>query len=217
MSKLLVVAFLAFLGFNDQMLAICPGDECEGLCCPEANYICCEDGLYCAETMEKCPDIKLTRTKAICDPGYTNCPHACCPLDNAICCPDGYNCAYDLIDCQTKTTFNALEKASKVEKLLKKAKCDIGDTDCPEGCCPVSSAFCCPDGFFCATDESNCPTLAAFLGLFPRGEKDGKFGKILACPDNGTQCPGGCCPISDASCCADGLYCAPTLDQCPQF
>merc|ERR1712131_122211 len=33
--------------------------------------------------------------------------------------------------------------------------------------------------------------------------------------DEGTICPGGCCPYVDWYCCPDGLYCAATAAVCP--
>merc|ERR1712018_260661 len=32
--------------------------ECPGGCCPEANWYCCPDGLYCAATASDCPSKK---------------------------------------------------------------------------------------------------------------------------------------------------------------
>ena len=33
----------------------CSGPTCPGGCCPEEGYVCCNDGMYCAATQEKCP------------------------------------------------------------------------------------------------------------------------------------------------------------------
>merc|ERR1712061_949458 len=33
--------------------------ECPAGCCPEANWFCCPDNMYCAATADDCPTIKL--------------------------------------------------------------------------------------------------------------------------------------------------------------
>merc|ERR1712029_1062948 len=37
----------------------CSGPTCPGGCCPEEGYVCCNDGMYCASTTEKCPETKM--------------------------------------------------------------------------------------------------------------------------------------------------------------
>lgn len=32
-----------------------------------------------------------------------------------------------------------------------------GGVECPFGCCPEPDWFCCPDGFYCAPTEEDCP------------------------------------------------------------
>merc|ERR1719187_904839 len=41
-----------------------------------------------------------------------------------------------------------------------------------------------------------------------------KLARLEQCED-GTECPGGCCPYVDWYCCPDGLYCAATAADCP--
>ena len=33
----------------------CEGTQCPGGCCPQANYFCCQDGMFCAPSAEFCP------------------------------------------------------------------------------------------------------------------------------------------------------------------
>ena len=33
----------------------CEGTQCPTGCCPQANYFCCQDNLYCAPSAEFCP------------------------------------------------------------------------------------------------------------------------------------------------------------------
>merc|ERR1712080_751902 len=72
----------------------CPGGtECPGGCCPEPNWYCCPDGMYCAATAADCPFVAAKQTlikmaaKKDC-PGGTECPGGCCPEPNWYCCPD---------------------------------------------------------------------------------------------------------------------------------
>merc|ERR1711872_1160011 len=76
----------------------CDGTICPGGCCPEVNWQCCPDGLYCAATLDDCPTlvkknalIKMAAEKKDCD--GTMCPGGCCPEVNWQCCPDGLYCA----------------------------------------------------------------------------------------------------------------------------
>ena len=68
----------------------CPGTECPAGCCPEANYFCCPDDMYCAPTAADCPAVALKEklikmaAKKQC-PG-TECPAGCCPEANYLCC-----------------------------------------------------------------------------------------------------------------------------------
>merc|ERR1711973_675399 len=129
---------------------------CPGGCCPEANWQCCPDGLYCAATLDDCPTlvkknalIKMAAEKKGCDgtmcPGGC-CPEAnweCCPEVNWQCCPDGLYCAATLDDCPTFVKKNTLIKMAAERK-------DCDGTMCPGGCCPEANWECCPDGLYCA-------------------------------------------------------------------
>merc|ERR1711926_73020 len=63
------------------------------------------------------------------------------------------------------------------------------------------------DGMYCAATAADCPFLAKKQAL-------AKMGANKQCED-GTECPGGCCPYLDWYCCPDGLYCAATAADCP--
>merc|ERR1719239_1858725 len=79
----------------------CGPDEtsCPAGCCPEANWFCCPDNMYCAATAADCPFVakkaqlmKMAKNKQ-CGPDETSCPAGCCPEANWFCCPDSMYCA----------------------------------------------------------------------------------------------------------------------------
>merc|ERR1711983_539516 len=88
----------------------CDGTVCPGGCCPEQNWYCCPDGMYCAADASNCPFVaakeklikfaaakKVVATKKDCD--GTVCPGGCCPEQNWYCCPDGMYCAANAGNC----------------------------------------------------------------------------------------------------------------------
>merc|ERR1719216_566960 len=85
--------------------------ECPGGCCPEANWYCCPDGMYCAATAADCPFVsakeKLVKmaAKAGCGPDETECPAGCCPEANWYCCADNQHCAATAANCPFKNIF----------------------------------------------------------------------------------------------------------------
>merc|ERR1719215_1275594 len=135
----------------------------------------------------------------------------------------------------------ALVGLSQAASLKKTADCEDG-TLCPGGCCPEMNWYCCPDGQYCAATSGDCPFLDYRQKLIKAAAKKITSKKTLAktadCPfvaakeklikmatakkvaktadcEDGTLCPGGCCPELNWFCCADGLYCAATEGDCP--
>ncbi|XP_077171827.1 progranulin isoform X2 [Paroedura picta] len=97
--------------------------------------------------------------------------------------------------------------------------------DASYGCCPWGEAVscadghhCCPRGFHCSADGHSCFRSTGFL---PPSPVD-----AVQCPDGESQCPDGstcclmadgswgCCPIPEASCCADKIHCCPHATTC---
>ena len=91
----------------------CDGTECPAGCCPEYNWFCCPDNMYCAATAADCPAlaskslIKMAAKKQ-CD--GTMCPAGCCPEYNWFCCPDNMYCAATAADCPTLDAKKVLLK-----------------------------------------------------------------------------------------------------------
>merc|ERR1711992_185039 len=88
----------------------CDGTVCPGGCCPEQNWYCCPDGMYCAADASNCPfvgakeqltklamkkvvenNVKVALKKKDCD--GTVCPGGCCP-DGMYCAADASNCPF---------------------------------------------------------------------------------------------------------------------------
>ncbi|NXE69461.1 GRN protein, partial [Calcarius ornatus] len=77
---------------------------------------------------------------------------------------------------------------------------------------------CCPRGSHCSADGESCVT---DLGMGTRGAP-----RAVPCPDGQSECPDdatccvtssgawGCCPMPQASCCADKVHCCPHATVC---
>merc|ERR1712168_856769 len=97
----------------------CTGTMCPAGCCPEVNWYCCEDNMYCAATA------KLVKMAAKKQGDGTMCPAGCCPEVNWYCCEDNMYCAATAADCP----FVAAK--AKLVKMAAKKQCD--GTMCPAG------------------------------------------------------------------------------------
>merc|ERR1711981_137650 len=95
----------------------CEGPECPGGCCPEENYICCDNGLFCAATPEDCP-WKKNEIKQDC-PG-TECPGGCCPNVGWFCCPGDEYCAASEEYCKRTNIAKKLISMAAPKKLSNK-------------------------------------------------------------------------------------------------
>ncbi|XP_025921029.1 granulins-like, partial [Apteryx rowi] len=87
------------------------------------------------------------------------------------------------------------------------------------GCCPLAEGIsctggrrCCPRGSRCSADGKSCFARPAPGAIqCPDGKSE--------CPDNSTCCvmpsgAWGCCPMPEASCCADKVHCCPRATIC---
>ncbi|XP_074892312.1 progranulin [Buteo buteo] len=82
----------------------------------------------------------------------------------------------------------------------------------PEGVPCADGRHCCPRGSLCSADGKSCITsLAPRAVPCPDGQSE--------CPDDATCCmttngTWGCCPMPQASCCADKVHCCPHTTIC---
>merc|ERR1712018_322949 len=111
-------------GVNTLVKTTCGPDEteCPAGCCPEADWFCCPDDLYCAATASDCPtrnifSLKKKPVKTTCGPDETECPAGCCPEANWFCCPDNRYCAATADDCP------AIKLPSLLPKKVVKTTC----------------------------------------------------------------------------------------------
>lgn len=96
------------------------------------------------------------------------------------------------------------------------------------GCCPYSSAVCCPDrehccpsGYTCSYNKCQRQSNVSNENVVVKNEKS-KFcpNKQDKCPNVFTCCPGKqtgryfCCPFPNAVCCKDNLHCCPSGATC---
>merc|ERR1739844_859221 len=210
--------FRGVVGLKGLFEPKCEGPECPGGCCPEAAYICCDNGFFCAATEADCPPIKENEIKQDC-PG-TECPGGCCPNVGWYCCPGDEYCAASEEYCKrvsiaekliamaapvkiqkeikqycTKTTI--AEKMISMAAPKKIVKQDCPGTECPAGCYPNVGWFCCSDNEHCAASEEYCKK-ADFAEKLMSMAAPKKIVK-QDCP--GTECPAGCCPNVGWFCC----------------
>ena len=103
--KVAVVLALAALAIASVASDVCPGPICEGGCCRQKDYICCEGEAFCAKRGNpNCkpvhgmismlvPHSPLTVGDVQACPG-TQCSSGCCKEGKDwFCCPDGDYCA----------------------------------------------------------------------------------------------------------------------------
>ncbi|XP_054851333.1 progranulin [Eublepharis macularius] len=164
----------------------CPdGLECEG------SHTCCRrpggDGYACCN-QPQFPGVSLRMLP----PNFLN-------EDSGVTCPDGSLCPQEYSCLRTP--------------------------DASYGCCPWGEAIscadgrhCCPRGSHCSADGRSCFQTQDFI---PPATLD-----AVQCPDGESQCPNestcclmtdgswGCCPIPQASCCADKIHCCPHATTC---
>ena len=105
-------------------------------------------------------------------------------------------------------SFLAFASASSI-LLTKDKECDFPPECVPGGCCPYIGWECCPDNLHCAPTLEDCPKKIQLSNIDAPKQCD-----CCECPA-GTDGPGGCCPNVGWECCPDGLWCAPTIDDCP--
>merc|ERR1712106_100369 len=147
----------------------CGSDEtsCPAGCCPEANWYCCPDNMYCAATAADCPFVamseKLTKMAANkqCGSDETSCPAGCCPEANWYCCPDNMYCAATAADCPFVAMSEKLTKMAANKQyythLIGSWTGQCPGPECPAGCCPEPGWYCCPDNMYCALNAAECP------------------------------------------------------------
>ncbi|XP_057293026.1 fibrillin-2-like isoform X2 [Hydractinia symbiolongicarpus] len=192
--------------------------------------VVCPDGTECATGSTCC---KLSTG------GY-----GCCPLPQATCCSDGVHCCPNGYSCSAGYCVKGDERieASRHTSSIKKALvvCPDGVSQCPSGstccklstggygCCPLPKATCCSDGVHCCPNGYSCSA-----GSCVKGKEQIEASKhtssikkaLVVCPD-GTECATGstccklstggygCCPLTQATCCSDGVHCCPNGYSC---
>ncbi|XP_069733234.1 progranulin isoform X2 [Phaenicophaeus curvirostris] len=114
-------------------------------------------------------------------------------------------------DAQPYSTTPVLPASSAA--LCRDLSCPAG-ASCPllEGVPCAGGHHCCPRGSRCSADGESCIASPAPRAVpCPDGESE--------CPDNATCCvtasgAWGCCPMPEASCCADKVHCCPHATIC---
>jgi len=189
-------------------------------CCPFAKAVCCADHLHCCPTGYTCDTAggtckqdELSVPWAQKFPATKHQPRVVAALeDGPVVCPD------------------------------KKSQCPEGSTCCQLsggawGCCPLPEAVCCKDGQHCCPKGTTCNTAQGRCdsssnslsiswdqvrrseGMFIKTESTVKCSDSTECPQGSTCCQlasgkFGCCPLPNATCCADKVHCCPSGYTC---
>merc|ERR1711935_999472 len=179
--------FRGVVGLKGLFEPKCEGPECPGGCCPEAAFICCDNGFFCAATEADCPPIKENEIKQDC-PG-TECPGGCCPNVGWYCCPGDEYCAASEEYCKRVSIAEKLISMAAPKKIVKQD---------------------CPGGEYCAASEEYCTKTNIAEKLISMAAPK----KIVKQDCPGTVCPAGCCPNVGWFCCSDNEHCAASEEYC---
>jgi len=207
-----------------------------------------------APTLCQCPGSCLG-SETCCPDGsddYSCCPYssAICCSDHRHCCPSGYTCDITHGQCISEMgqmDTPALTPLHRTDNVTVPDDCPSGtcpttDTCCSlidggYGCCPLPEAVCCPDrqhccpqGFVCDMQNSQCVpppvslgnpdnslTDVALVEIGPQNRDDCPSTSV--CPSNETCCDlgfgqFGCCPYVNAFCCSNLRSCCPNGYKC---
>ena len=145
--------FRGVITLKDISEARCEGAECPGGCCPEADFVCCDSGYFCAATQADCPTPNVVEKEIKQDCDGTVCPGGCCPNAGWFCCPGDEYCAASEEYCKKANIGEKLIAMAAPKKIVKQ---DCEGTVCPGGCCPNAGWFCCPGDEYCAASEEYC-------------------------------------------------------------
>nr|XP_060637191.1 progranulin isoform X2 [Anolis sagrei ordinatus] len=174
-------------------------------CCPIPQAVCCQDHIHC------CPH------------GYT------CNPSTGSCSKSGHHLPW----LEKKAALSTITSEIRDVRCDDASSCADGQTCChtatggwsccplPEAVCCADSLHCCPSGYLCDVEHGSCVKSRApsqRLSMTPvlrRQVGDVKCDDQTSCPDGETCCrlfsgKWGCCPFSQAVCCADHVHCCPS-------
>ncbi|GFS07040.1 granulins-like [Elysia marginata] len=140
-------------------------------------------------------------------------------IKDSLTCPDGSKCPNGQTCCKDSTDAYAC--------------CPM-----PEATCCEDRVHCCPKGYTCDTSKGSCKQGNSSIALavkeptfsqvreFSVPEPDVSENNSIPCPGGAVSCPNqytcceiqsggyGCCPMSQAVCCADRIHCCPHNYRC---
>ncbi|CAH1239034.1 GRN [Branchiostoma lanceolatum] len=183
-------------------------------CCPLPKAVCCSDQVHCC-------------------PGGTTCSAGKCKRGDV---------SIPWFEKKAALTVQVtVEKTpcpgGKQECPTNHTCCQRGTTPYTWGCCDFPTAECCPDrktccpkGYHCDPSRSTCyksesDEIVEAKQLIIPDTVQSEVGNVVCpggqyqCPDKTTCCRGptgtfGCCPMSEAVCCEDGVHCCPQGQVC---
>ncbi|XP_058037244.1 progranulin isoform X1 [Ahaetulla prasina] len=186
------VHFVVFLVLSRTASSLqCPdGQKCEGssTCCKLSEgdkYTCCDQPQFTGASLRMLPPESRNEISSV-----------VCP--DASTCPVTHSCQLSL-----NSTF---------------------------ACCPWKEAISCTDGHRCCPLSTHCSTDGRVCieneGIWRQDSISAVVVRAVQCPDSEWECPDGCtcclmadeswgcCPMPEASCCADKIHCCPHGTTC---
>lgn len=187
-------------------------------CCPQPNAVCCSDDIHCCPSGYTCDVTEGMCLKSSMEVGFTELMNSREHVKE-VTCPNGQR------SCADNNTCCLMQSGQ------------YGCCPMPDAVCCSDDTHCCPNGYTCNTAEGtclkssqldcdkaagNCPNIKAD---FTKLEESREHIERVECPDNSTSCPDGntccstgegygCCPLTDANCCADHIHCCPSGYTC---
>jgi len=202
-------------------------------CCPFPKATCCSDGLHCCPYETTC-DIKhaMCRRK---DGDFHSWVETGRPVNSTF---DGATLEISS-KAERENEVLPLEGAAVQGRIsARKTECPGSNQTCADsytccktpmgdyGCCPMIDAMCCEDHIHCCPKGSVCDTKSGRCSKQTVSFTSTNSRNNVICPGGEYQCPDrttccamgggeyGCCPLENASCCADLLHCCPEGYRC---
>ncbi|KJE89663.1 grn protein [Capsaspora owczarzaki ATCC 30864] len=184
-------------------------------CCPLPSATCCADHVHC------CPNGYICNTtQSICTPASGEGPIVAMVTKTPAIPVKSIECGDGITYCSSSQTCCLLSGGS------------YGCCPLPNATCCADHVHCCPNGYTCDTTLNTCKLGDDADSTVPMMTKQPAIISkpmipevAVVCPDN-SQCSAtqtcckmsngsyGCCPLPNASCCADHLHCCPSGFTC---
>ncbi|KAI5097065.1 granulin-a isoform X1 [Silurus meridionalis] len=174
-------------------------------CCPFHQGECCEDHLHC------CPEGML------CEMKKSSCTNATHSISWAERFPSEHSRIVQSYRMITSYDANNMYNTVCPDNSFCPWEFSCLKVSETYGCCPEAQGIVCSDGKHCCPSDRECTTDST--SCVEKTVSDVLCDDTAACPDGSTCCKDGlggwgCCPLPQAVCCEDFIYCCPQGKKC---